>query len=555
MAMALTACGSDEALQEYEHQQDNKYPLLFTATMEDGTETRVTADNKWSNGDEIGIQIGTSGEQQGKYTYVANDGNGTWSPEIPVSWQEGQTDVTVTAWHPYDQKENADISNQADGYTQCEFLKAEETGQSSQQTVNLTFKHQMAKVMCRVQDNRLRYIRGAKVRFRGYTSVKFNKGEVTAHGTNGEITPYSIDHGDYTTYVALLAPQTIAAGGSFIEVTANGKTYRFKPNAEIVLKAGMSHNYNIKIGDEIDYAIDDNSTYHVYTAEGLNKWTEVANTAPYNASCILENNITLTGENNWTPVCQNNGDNFTGTFDGNGKFISGLNITSTSFSVGFIGDLGEGGTVKNLTLKAAKISGSSYVGSVVGYNCGTIENCHVTEGSEIKGSGNPVGGVVGDNLGNILACHVAEGCSVYGDKEVGGIAGCNDNAVTGCYALCSLKGNECIGGISGCSHGGIYTACYSKCSYSSGSNIGGIVGSILTESRTFTACYWLGDGNCTKGVGNLDDTIVEVDGTEGKTWADAATAMNTALGSNFGYQYEVNSDSQIKEPLKLVKKP
>ncbi|MFS6559568.1 fimbrillin family protein, partial [Parabacteroides distasonis] len=64
--------------------------------MED-IQTRVTADNEWSDGDEIGIQIGTSGEQQGMYKYAANDdGNGTWSPEVPVSWQEGQTaDVTA----------------------------------------------------------------------------------------------------------------------------------------------------------------------------------------------------------------------------------------------------------------------------------------------------------------------------------------------------------------------------------------------------------------------------------------------------------------------------
>ena len=148
LAMALTACGSDEALQEYEQQQD-KYPLQFTATVEDGTETRVTADNKWSNGDEIGIQIGTSEDQQGRYTYAANDGSGTWSSENPVSWKEDQT-ADVTAWYPYDKKENKDICNQADGYTQYEFLKAEATGQSSQQTVSLVFKHQMAKVMCRV---------------------------------------------------------------------------------------------------------------------------------------------------------------------------------------------------------------------------------------------------------------------------------------------------------------------------------------------------------------------------------------------------------------------
>ncbi len=548
LAMALTACGSDEALQEYEHQQD-KYPLQFTATVEDGTETRVTADNKWSNGDVIGIQIGTDEKQQGMYTYAANDGGGTWSSEKPVSWQEGQT-ADVTAWYPYG-KENENISNQADGYTQYEFLKAEETGQSSQQTVELTFKHQMAKVQCRVMDNNLRLIKGANVRFYGMPSVTFDKGAVTATGTRGAITPYSIDHGDYTTYVALLAPQTIASGESFIEVTANGKTYHFKPTDNIKLEAGKSHNYSITIGD-VNYTTDDNGIYHVYTAEGLTAWAKAANTDPYKASCILENDITMPatadGGSNWTPISIG----FKGTFDGNSKIITGLVVNSTESSIGFIRSLSTYGMVKNLTLEAATITGSTSVGAVVGLNNGAIENCHVTGASVITGSGSDVGGVVGKNSSKISACHVAKDCSVKGNSNVGGIAGerTTGGDVIGCYALCSLEGNSYIGGIIGYANGGSYTACYSKCSYSSGSKIGGIVG-LSNGTPTFKGCYWQGDGNCTKGVGNADSVPQGI--TQATDWSAAATAMNSVLDSDFGYQYKANGSSQT-EPLKLVKK-
>lgn len=560
MAMALTACGSDEALQEYEHQQDNKYPLQFTATVEDGTETRVTADNKWSNGDEIGIQIGISEDQQGKYTYVANDGGGTWSSENPVSWKEGQT-ADVTAWYPYDSKENANISNQAGGYTQYEFLKAEETGQSSQQTVNLTFKHQMAKVQCEVIDINSRYIRGAKVRFYGMPSVTFNKGEVTATGTRDEIIPYSIDHDNFTTYVALLAPQTIASGESFIEVTANGKTYRFKPADNIELKAGKSHNYKIKIGDEIDYAIDDNGIYHVCTAEGLNKWAEAANASPYNASCILENHIPMTGENNWIPVCQDNVDGFTGTFDGNGKSISGLNISSTNGSpVGFIGELGAGGAVKNLTVKDANMSSTNSdanIGAVACYNSGIISNCHVIN-TTISGK-YKAGGVAGYNSGKISYCHVSDDCTVKvenSNQYLGGIAGFNaypSGAITACYALCSLgvTGSAWVGGIFGSSAGSC-TACYSRCKLLNASlnKAGGISGN---APGTVTACYWANVPDATnvfgKGVGSADSDPQGI--TQATDWSAAATAMNNALGADCGYHYEVNGTSQT-EPLKLV---
>ena len=563
LAIALTACGSDEALQEYEHQQD-KYPLQFTATVEDGTETRVTADNEWSDGDEIGIQIGTSGEQQGMYKYAANDdGNGTWSPEIPVSWQEGQT-ADVTAWYPYDSKENADISNQADGYTQYEFLKAEATGQSSQQTVNLTFKHQMAKVMCRVQDKDSEFIRGVKVRFRGVSSVTFDKGAVTATGTRGKITPYSIDHGDYTTYVALLAPQTIASGESFIEVTANGKTYRFEPNAEIVLEAGKSHNYKITIGDKVDYTIDDNGTYHVYTAEGLKAWAAAANASPYNASCTLENNITMTDENNWMPVCPSRDTPYTGTFNGNGKSISGLNISSDASYVGFIGRLGEGGAVKNLTLEVANMSStgsSAIIGAVAGSNIGTISDCHVIN-TTISGKFR-AGGVAGSNNGIVSYCHVSDDCSVKGESDsflfLGGIAGQNESSgkITACYALCSLSvtglGSKRVGGVFGSSTGSC-TACYSCCKLLGAPDYaGGISGN---NPGTVIACYWANVPNATnvfgKGIGNGTDNTVKVDGST-VTWSAAAEAMNKALGADCGYQYKVNGSSQT-EPLKLVEK-
>lgn len=565
MAMALTACGSDEALQEYEHQQDNKYPLQFTATVEDGTETRVTADNKWSNGDKIGIQIGTSEDQQGKYTYVANDGGGTWSPEIPVSWQEGQTDVTVTAWYPYDKKENVDISNQADGYTQYEFLKAEETGQSSQQTVNLTFKHQMAKVMCRVKGEAGgAYIKGAKVRFYGMPSVTFDKGAVTATGTRGEITPYSIDDSDWTTYVALLAPQTIAKEQSFIEVTANGKTYHFKPTDNIELKAGKSHNYKITIGEKVDYTIDDNGTYYVYTAEGLNKWAEAANADPYKASCILENNITMTGANNWAPVCQSEDHPYTGTFDGNGNFISGLNISSTNGSpVGFIGELGGGGAVKNLTVKDANMSStgsSANIGAVACYNSGIISNCHVIN-TTISGK-YKAGGVAGYNSGKISYCHVSDDCTVKvenSNQYLGGIAGFNaypSGAITACYALCRLgvTGSANVGGILGSSAGSC-TACYSRCTLlNAPSRAGGISGN---DPGTVTACYWANVPNATykfeKSIGDGTDITAEVDGST-VTWSAAAEKMNEALeAAGFGYRYKVNGSSQT-EPLVLRKK-
>jgi len=254
--------------------------------------------------------------------------------------------------------------------------------------------------------------------------------------------------------------------------------------------------------------------YHVYDYNGLMAWAAAGG----NNSCKLEADITMQTDN-WTPV-----GNFHGTFDGNGHTITGLKVNSTETYVGFIKY--NHGTVKNLTLRGANINGGDHT----------------------------VGGVVGNNFGGkIENCHVTEDCSVYG-YYAGGIAGKNENGgtVTGCYALCLLTGKEkcTFGGIIGeFSGSGSLTACYSKCRYSDKNfHIGGIVGIVVSGTPTFTACYWQG---CTRGVGNATSDPEGV--TQATDWSAAAEAMNNALGADFGYQYEVNGDSET-EPLILVKK-
>ena len=149
-------------------------------------------------------------------------------------------------------------------------------------------------------------------------------------------------------------------------------------------------------------------------------------------------------------------------------------------------------------------------------------------------------------------------CSVGTDATsnqtfiTGGIAGKNSGGtIKGCYALCSLFGTN-VGGICGTSPSSddtesSYIACYSNCSYNALNNAGGILGR-SSGNPTFTACYWQG---CTKGVGDANSNPEGI--TQTTDWSAAAEAMNNALGADFGYQYEVNGDSQT-EPLKLVKK-
>ncbi len=104
---------------------------------------------------------------------------------------------------------------------------------------------------------------------------------------------------------------------------------------------------------------------------------------------------------------------YTGTFDGNGKTVSGLYFNDTSTdSVGLFGFFN--GTVKNVGVADSYFNGSSEVGGVCGSNFSTITNCYNT-GSV---SGNDiVGGVCGENnQGAIINCY----CLVDKAYENGG---------------------------------------------------------------------------------------------------------------------------------------
>ena len=100
---------------------------------------------------------------------------------------------------------------------------------------------------------------------------------------------------------------------------------------------------------------------------------------------------------------------FTGTFDGRGNRIIGLDTTkgenggntNSMTNAGIFSNIGEGGTVKNVNIYSGNFEGTNTAGAVAGKNSGRIEN--------VTGFGNTVtvtnangnaGGIVGVNNGN-----------------------------------------------------------------------------------------------------------------------------------------------------------
>ena len=137
-------------------------------------------------------------------------------------------------------------------------------------------------------------------------------------------------------------------------------------------------------------------------------------------------------ENNFTPV-GNSDHSFYGTFDGDGKSISGIKINKPENGTyqGIFGFVD--GTVKNLVVSNCSFAAGQNIGAIAGclrggISTGTIENCYV--GNDVTLIGHSfIGGIVGQNDGgDIKGCASAatisgSKSSGYGADTLGGIVG------------------------------------------------------------------------------------------------------------------------------------
>ena len=143
---------------------------------------------------------------------------------------------------------------------------------------------------------------------------------------------------------------------------------------------------------------DDGITYIVSSPAALQAWaTEMKNDPKQNLNCTLAADIDLTGTE-WTPI-----PGFAGTFDGNGKTITGLTINQPSTNnVGLFASIEDVGTVKNLKLDKVNVTANSNVGAIAGENRGTIENCSVSGSVTGLSDNSCVGGIAGWHYGGTI---------------------------------------------------------------------------------------------------------------------------------------------------------
>ena len=216
----------------------------------------------------------------------------------------------------------------------------------------------------------------------------------------------------------------------------------------------------------------------------------------------LANDINCSGIANFKPI-GNDGNKFTGTFDGKGYKITHVYINRpyTDY-VGLFGCTGSGSEIKNASLEEVDVCGENYVGGLVGTNKGTITNSYSTGTvSGLSYGSNAVGGLVGGNEGTITNCY-STGTVSSGTCAIGGLAGGNSGIIKNSYSTGTVSSDlEYAGGLVGYNDGGTIKNCYSTGRVSGPSYVGGLVGQCdLGEIKN---CYSTGRVSGSSYVGGL----------------------------------------------------
>ena len=551
LALLLGACTQDEAGFLPEGAEGRS--IVFTATGLNPASTaiagtRAPVDGNWEGVQSVAVLMDGTVKAYDVTPSTADPTSATLTSTDPYYWTNHK-DITVTAWWPYTAGETTPpaVKVKANQSAQKDF-EGSDLIVADGQTVTygsptLRFTHRTARVTIVLTD----YTEGlASVQLTGLS---------TEGGKPDIIVPYGKAS---NTYTAIVAPQSVAAGTTFITCTfTNGKTFVYKMKNATVWQAGGEYTYTVSLAaaKDLGYTIESNGSYTVTSADGLMNIAKLVNGGKTDINITLDKNIDLTGKD-WTPIGTDYDNAYTGTFDGGGHTITGLTVTTNDQYAGLFGYLGKFGkfcTVKNVVMDGIQITCNHRLGSaggVAGYSRAvTIENCSVS--GSVSGTMRAGGVVGGLNGGSITGC--SSSATVKGTLNVGGVAGETNSGAT--MAACYATGNVTIeidpinnilgGGLVGFNARGSVLACYATGNVTStGSStgyvqIGGFLGGNYT---TVTACYW--KNNHEQGIGHNKEGIApEVTKVDGSvvTWQKAVDAMNTALqtaGSK--WRYELN---------------
>ena len=194
------------------------YPLQI-ASLTVSADTRL-ADNgnvtSWQPDDQVMVSLG---DRQAVYTYHAD---GTWHSDNPLCW-ESTAPQTVNAWYPV--ADEIDFTHQDRGLTYLLKADAVSATYDDPQPLNLTFRHQLAKVRVLLDGTKATEV--ADVTVRNYPQSANNQGALgSSIGTPLYVPMLKTTYEGKPCWEATLRPGSFEADNTFEVAKTEGDPVR-----------------------------------------------------------------------------------------------------------------------------------------------------------------------------------------------------------------------------------------------------------------------------------------------------------------------------------------
>lgn len=296
-ALAIASCATDTLPQSQEGGSGG--PLTLWAEIEQLAVTRVN-DEGFADGDRMGVYVvdyegdqpGTlrvHGNRASNVQHTLDAATGTWSPASPIYWKDKHTHVDIYSYYPMGHPQSIDLypfDVQADqsqevseagmgSYEASDFLWGKSADMApTTSSIHMAMHHRMA---C---------ARVTLVMGEGFNAEEWAGMEKSLQLTNlvrkstidlatGIVTPRGEAEKTATTplhtgneWRAIVVPQTVKAGTSMMDITLDGRPYRFARQEDFTFQPGRMSNFTIKV----DRRIPTGSLVLTLLGESITPW-------------------------------------------------------------------------------------------------------------------------------------------------------------------------------------------------------------------------------------------------------------------------------------------
>ena len=281
----------------------------------------------------------------------------------------------------------------------------------------------------------------------------------------------------------------------------------------------------------------------------------------------------------WTPIADwmgNRTTQYSGTFDGNNKTVSGLYFNGDSTCIGLFGSSESDGNIKNVGVVDSYFKGNDHVGGVCGNNAGTITNCYNAGNLTAIESSATIGGICGYNSGTVTNCYNTGTVTATGQvASVGGVCGCCTAPISNCYNIGTVTATSSsadISGICGYNFGPIKNCYYLADTEDENGGktteqfASGEVAYLLSQgcstgvgddAETYDGSIWgqkLGENGDTYPVLDITKRVYQVDkydGCEGKPGSSTKVYSNQNTSIYEEHKYEADATDSTKHKCSI----